>query len=93
MGIAADAQQATLYLWEFLMLVWLAGMFMTRRTVRRQTSSSRFWQTGIMLFGVSLLYGLTGGMDLFSERWIAVFMQVPVFAGVGMHRDGKRPGP
>jgi len=36
--------------------------------------------TGIMLFGISLLYGLTGGMDLFSERWITVFIGIPVFS-------------
>jgi NADH-quinone oxidoreductase subunit N len=36
--------------------------------------------TGIMLFGISLLYGLTGGMDLFSERWITVFISIPVFS-------------
>ncbi|MBC7450937.1 MAG: NADH-quinone oxidoreductase subunit N [Cytophagales bacterium] len=36
--------------------------------------------TGIMLFGISLIYGLTGGMDLFSERWITVFIKVPVFS-------------
>ena len=36
--------------------------------------------TGVMLFGISLLYGLTGGMDIFSPRWIQVFASVPVFA-------------
>ena len=36
--------------------------------------------TGVMLFGISLLYGLTAGMDLFSDRWIRVFAEVPVFS-------------
>lgn len=36
--------------------------------------------TGVMLFGISLLYGLTGGLDLFSDRWIRVFAEVPVFS-------------
>jgi NADH-quinone oxidoreductase subunit N len=36
--------------------------------------------TGIMLFGISLIYGLTAGMDLFSPRWIMVFAAVPVFS-------------
>ena len=78
MGIAADAQQATLYLWEFLMLVWLAGMFMTRRTVRQQTSSSRFWQTGIMLFGAWLLF--VGGT---GDAWLDA-VALPVTAGVAL---------
>src|ERR1700756_2856916 len=78
MGIAADAQQATLYLWEFLMLVWLAGMFMTSRTVRRQTSSSRFWQTGIMLFGAWLLF--VGGT---GDGWLDA-VALPVTAGVAL---------
>lgn len=56
MRIVGDVQQATLYLWVFLMLVWLVGMFMTRRTVRRQTGRSRFWQSGIVLFGTWLLF-------------------------------------
>ena len=36
--------------------------------------------TGVMLFGISLIYGLTAGMDLFSPRWIMVFASVPVFS-------------
>lgn len=36
--------------------------------------------SGVMLFGISLIYGLTGGMDLFSPRWIQVFAAVPVFS-------------
>lgn len=36
--------------------------------------------TGVMLFGISLLYGLTGGMDIFSPRWIQVFASIPVFS-------------
>lgn len=36
--------------------------------------------TGVMLFGISLLYGLTGGMDIFSARWIQVFAAMPTFS-------------
>ena len=36
--------------------------------------------TGVMLFGISLIYGLTSGMDIFSERWIFVFASIPVFS-------------
>ena len=36
--------------------------------------------TGVMLFGISLIYGLTAGMDVFSPRWIMVFASVPVFS-------------
>jgi NADH-quinone oxidoreductase subunit N len=36
--------------------------------------------TGVMLFGISLIYGLTAGLDLFSERWILVFAAIPVFS-------------
>ena len=36
--------------------------------------------TGVMLFGISLIYGLTAGLDLFSERWIMVFAAIPVFS-------------
>lgn len=36
--------------------------------------------SGVMLFGISLLYGLTAGMDLFSPRWVMVFASVPVFS-------------
>lgn len=36
--------------------------------------------TGVMLFGISLIYGLTAGMDLFSPRWIMVFAAVPMFS-------------
>lgn len=62
MRIAGDAQRVVLYLWELLALVWLAGMFMTRRTVRRQTSNSRLWQAGILLFGAWLLFGKGTGI-------------------------------
>lgn len=44
------------YMWDVLMVVWLLGIFMTRRTVRRQTGSSRLWQLGILLLGGWLLY-------------------------------------
>ena len=36
--------------------------------------------TGVMLFGISLIYGLTAGLDLFSERWILAFAAIPVFS-------------
>lgn len=36
--------------------------------------------TGVMLFGISLIYGVTAGMDLFSPRWIMAFASVPVFS-------------
>ncbi len=38
------------------------------------------YASGVMLFGISLMYGLTAGMDLFSDRWILVFTMVPVFS-------------
>jgi NADH-quinone oxidoreductase subunit N len=36
--------------------------------------------TGVMLFGISLIYGLTAGVDIFSPRWIMVFASIPVFS-------------
>lgn len=57
MAIAGEARQWTEDLWMILMVVWVAGMFVTRPTVRRQSSSSRFWQGGIVVLGAWLLFG------------------------------------
>ncbi len=61
MTIAADAWLWIQYVWIALVVVWIAGMFVTRATVRRQSSSSRFWQTGIVLLGAWLLFVQTTG--------------------------------
>ena len=81
MKITGDAQQAALYLWEVLAVVWLAGMFMTRRTARRQTGSSHFWQAGIMLFGAWLLFAKSTG-----DAWLdaAAFPMTASAALTGM---------
>ncbi len=52
-----EARRWTEGLWIALTAVWVAGMFVTRQTVRRQTSSSRIWQMGIVLLGFWLLLG------------------------------------
>lgn len=56
-AIPEEARRWTLDLWIILTIVWVAGMFMTRQTARRQTSSSRIWQIGIVLLGCWLLFG------------------------------------
>lgn len=55
MSIVQEMWLLTQYLWAALLLVWIVGMFMTRRTMRRQTISSRFWQIGVILLGAWLL--------------------------------------
>jgi protein-S-isoprenylcysteine O-methyltransferase Ste14 len=56
------AQQWTRWMWIVLVVVWAAGMFMTRQTARRQTSSSRMWQMGLVLLGMWLLFGWASGI-------------------------------
>src|ERR1700751_3533934 len=61
--------------------VYLFGGLMgiaARRTVRRQTSSSRFWQTGIMLLGAWLLF--VGGT---GDAWLDA-VALPVTADVAL---------
>jgi protein-S-isoprenylcysteine O-methyltransferase Ste14 len=57
MTLAAEVHRATNLLWAVLMAVWITGMFMARKTVRRQSRASRFWQSAIVLFGSWLLFG------------------------------------
>ena len=56
-AVAEEARRWAEWLWLALTIVWVVGMFTTRRTVRRQTSSSRVWQSGIVLLGFWLLFG------------------------------------
>lgn len=65
MATPNEMQRATDDLWLTLVAVWTAGLFMTRQTVRRQSRSSRFWQSGIVLLGCWLLFG--GGT---GYRWL-----------------------
>jgi protein-S-isoprenylcysteine O-methyltransferase Ste14 len=51
----------TRFLWIILVTVWVIGAFMTRQTVRQQTSNSRLWQMGIVLLGMWLLFGQRTG--------------------------------
>jgi protein-S-isoprenylcysteine O-methyltransferase len=44
-------------MWLVLMAVWVAGMFTTRQTVRRQSGGSRIVQMAVMLLGAWLLFG------------------------------------
>lgn len=63
MAIANEIQRATGVLWGVLVAVWVAGMFLTRQTVRRQSHASRFWQSGIVLLGCWLLFGNDAGYN------------------------------
>jgi protein-S-isoprenylcysteine O-methyltransferase Ste14 len=56
----------TRFLWIILVTVWVIGAFMTRQTVRQQTSNSRLWQMGIVLLGMWLLFGQRTG-----SAWLA----------------------
>jgi protein-S-isoprenylcysteine O-methyltransferase Ste14 len=56
----------TRFLWIILVTVWVIGAFMTRQTVRQQTSNSRLWQMGIVLLGMWLLFGQRTGF-----AWLA----------------------
>ncbi|HTV83424.1 MAG TPA: isoprenylcysteine carboxylmethyltransferase family protein [Acidobacteriaceae bacterium] len=61
-AIPEEARRWTLELWIVLTAVWVAGMFMTRQTARRQTLNSRIWQIGIVLLGCWLLFGRGTGI-------------------------------
>ena len=76
--LAIEAWHWTQDLWIVLMLVWVVGMFLTRQTVRRQSHSSRFWQSGIVLLGAWLLFGKETG---FAWMDAAAF---PVTAAVAL---------
>jgi len=53
------------YLWCVLAIVWLIGAFRTKRTIRRQSSSSRLMQIGILAGGAYLLFARYTG-----TRWL-----------------------
>lgn len=76
--IPEDARRSIVGLWIILTAIWLVGMFMTRHTVRRQTSSSRLWQIGITLLGAWLVFGRGTGVAWMDA---AAF---PVTAGVAV---------
>ena len=67
---ASEARRWTVDLWIILMGVWIVGALMTRQTARRQTTSSRLWQTGIVALGAWLLFGSGTGI---------AWMDVPAF--------------
>lgn len=46
-------------LWLVLVIVWGMGMLTTKRTVRRQTASSRLWQMGIVVLGYWMLFTMS----------------------------------
>lgn len=71
----------TQYLWTLMMLVWIAGMVRTRRTVRRQTTSSRLWQAGMVLLGAWLLFGKGTGYAWLDATVVPVTPAVAI-AGV-----------
>jgi protein-S-isoprenylcysteine O-methyltransferase Ste14 len=66
MKIPINFEQWTIYLWELTLVVWLLGMLRTRQTVRRQTSSSRLWQLGIIVVGAWLVFGPATGNSWFD---------------------------
>lgn len=53
------------YLWIVLAIVWLIGALRTKRTIRRQSSSSRLMQIGILALGAYLLFARYTGI-----RWL-----------------------
>ena len=56
MTVADQARAGIGDLWIALMVVWIIGVFMTRRTVRRQSTSSRLWQMAVLVLGGWLLF-------------------------------------
>lgn len=93
MAIAGEAQanaQAWIgYLWAGLMVVWIAALFRTRRTVRRQSASSRLWQMGILALGGWLLWVRQTGFPWMDARAVPETASVALtglalaLAGVG----------
>jgi protein-S-isoprenylcysteine O-methyltransferase Ste14 len=80
-SIPEEARQWANYLWIVLVTIWVVGMFMTRQTARKQTSSSRMWQMGIVLFGMWLLFGWGTGIG-----WLdgPAFPVTPAVATAGL---------
>ena len=50
------------YLWAVLVVVWLIAAFRTKRTIRRQSSSSRLIQIGLVGAGAYLLFARYTGI-------------------------------
>ena len=50
------------YLWAVLVVVWLIGAFRTKRTIRRQSSSSRLIQIAVVAAGAYLLFARYTGI-------------------------------
>jgi protein-S-isoprenylcysteine O-methyltransferase Ste14 len=68
--IAAHAGSLILYTWVALGLVWLAGMFSTKRTVRAQSPGSRSLHLLLMLPGYALLAFGHFGVGWLGERFV-----------------------
>lgn len=61
-SIPGEARRWTEWMWIVLVTIWAVGMFMTRHTARKQTSSSRILQLGLVLLGMWLLFGWGSGI-------------------------------
>lgn len=74
-------------LWLVMILVWIAGAMMTKRTMRWQSPSSRLWQAGIVVFGYWLLFS-----GRVHTLWMDVQLYVPgrraAMAGIALTAAG-----
>lgn len=74
-------------LWLVMILVWIAGAMMTKRTMRWQSPSSRLWQAGIIVFGYWLLFS-----GRVHTLWMDVQLYVPgrraAMAGIALTAAG-----
>lgn len=86
-SIPQAARRWTQGLWMVLMAVWVVGFFMTRQTARRQTSSSRVWQMGILLLGAWMLFGRGTGIAWLDAAAIPC-AAAPALAGLAITLAG-----
>jgi len=74
-------------LWLVMILVWIAGAMMTKRTMRWQSPSSRLWQAGIVVFGYWLLFS-----GRVHTLWMDVQLYMPgrraAMAGIALTAAG-----
>lgn len=78
MNTVSEMRLWSLYLWDAMLLIWIVGMSLTRRTLRRQTLSSRFWQAGVIGLGIWLLFGAGTGYPWLDGTLVPVTPAVAI---------------
>lgn len=81
--IANEARVWIADIWVVLIVVWVAGTFLTKPAMRRQSNSSRFWHLGVIALGAWLLFSRQTGFAWLDARIFVVTGAVAV-AGIAL---------